>query len=486
MAAKKSEPASAGKARRQALAADPFLANLQKIDHLVVLMLENRSFDHLLGYLSLPGGRSDVDGLEGTETNDYRESPGSPPVTVKVHHLPSTALGRKQDPCHSGGCVDAQLSMNNGGFVQNYRDTHPGDADPGLVMGYYDASDLPVYDFLATEFAIADRWFSSVPGATWPNRLYMISGKAAGSRDNKTVPLYRNRSWLRHLDAAGVSWKGYGDNLQGHLTLRFGDENYRSSSNYEPFDGTYGFVRDAANGTLPSVSLIDPVFFKNDDHPPGDVAKGQLLVAHVYDALAKNPAAWARTLLVVVYDEHGGFYDHVRPEPAADDDVNFARYGVRVPAIFVGPYVPAGRCFKTVFDHASLVKTILLRFCERNGAIPDMGKRVAAATHLGEVLSEAVARPAESLPVAAVKKLTLRHEQLTLAEFAKPAEAHPVSEDEAAIIRATKQLQASFATRMQTTTKRAIPLRPRASERGKASKARSGTKASAKTSRRRA
>jgi phospholipase C len=396
-------------------AADPLLANLQKIDHLVILMLENRSFDHMLGYLSLGGGRGDVNGLTGNEWNEYTS--GNPPTTrrVPVHRLASTAMHFGQDPCHRGACVDQQLANGNQGFVQNYHDEHPLDRDPGLVMGYFDAAHLPVYDFLASEYAISDTWFSSVPGQTWPNRLYLTSGMAAGSRDNKLLLQYRNETWVRHLAACGVSWMGYGSGY-GHCSIRFSDANYRSASNFEPFDGTYGFIRSAEQGTLPAVSLIDPGFFANDDHPPRDVSLGQKLVARTYNALAKS-AAWPRTLLVVLYDEHGGFYDHVVPGPAEDDDPAFRRYGARVPAFFIGPHVPRGRCFHTTWDHASLVKTILLRFCERDGRIPHMGRRVAAAAHLGEVLSEAVPRAPVALPDPAVRAVLARRAQLALDEF---------------------------------------------------------------------
>jgi phospholipase C len=422
------------------LGADSAQQNLQKIDHFVILMMENRSFDHVLGYLSLPGGRTDVDGLTGTESNAYRPTPNGAPVSVKVHHLASTALGANQDPCHKGHCVDDQTANGNAGFMQNYFATHPGDPDPGVVMGYYNATDVPVYDFLAKEFAISDSYFSSVKGETWPNRLYMTSGKAAGSRDNTFVPLYENKSWVRQLDALNISWKGYGNGFPGHCSIRFSDWNYRSSPNFEPFDGTYGFIRDAATGALPAVSVIDPVFFKNDDHPPGDIALGQVLVARVYNALANSPA-WSRTLLLVVYDEHGGLFDHVPPGPAVDDDPNFKTYGVRVPAFFVGPYVPKGKCFHTTLDHASIVKTILLRFCASNGTIPNLGARVAAAAHFGEVLSEAVARTGKPVPTPTVQKIATTHAALAFAEFKEMPEVRPHTEDEAGFIRAAKQLQ---------------------------------------------
>jgi phospholipase C len=440
-------------------AGDPYLQNLRKVDHIVILMMENRSFDHLLGYLSLSGGRNDVDGLKGKETNIYRPGGTGAPVTVPVRHLTSTAMEQGQDPCHSGQCVDRQVSKGNTGFVQNYHDTHPNDPDPGIVMGYFQAAEVPVYDFLATEFSIGDRWFSSVLGATWPNRLYLTSGKAAGSRDNKPGPLvllYRNKSWVRHLDANGISWKGYGDGFFGHSSIKFTDQNYRTSPNYEPFAGSltgYGFLRDAETGQLPAVSIIDPAFFKNDDHPPADISGGQAFVARAYNALAKSPA-WSRTLLIVVYDEHGGFYDHVVPGPAQDDDANFRNYGVRVPAFFIGPYVPKGRCFHATYDHASIVKTILLRFCATNGRIPDMGARVSAAAHLGEVLSEPAPRPAKALPMPTVKKMMTRRAQLAFAEFDKVTVKRPTSQDEAAFIRTTRQLQAATASKSPAVKKR--------------------------------
>ncbi|MEO8857269.1 MAG: alkaline phosphatase family protein [Burkholderiaceae bacterium] len=383
---------------------DPALDNLKKIDHIVILMMENRSFDHMLGYLTL-AGRADVDGLDKTMFNMYQPSTGGAPVKVGVQPMVSTGMSGFHDPCHAGGCVDQQIAQANGGFVQNYHDSFPAD-DPGIVMRYFGAKDVPVYDFLAAEFAIGDRWFSSVLGDTWPNRLYAVSGTAAGSRTGKRVPLYANKSFVRQLDKAKVSWKGYGD--QTHYTIKLADDNYRSSPNFEPLSGfhdNYGFIHDALVGDLASVSWIDPHFFKNDDHPTADVALGQAFVAQVYAALAKSPQ-WSKTLLVVLYDEHGGFFDHVQPGPAPDDDpANFGSYGVRVPALFAGGCVDKAQCFKTVWDHTSLIKTILLRFCQKDGAIPAMGKRVAEAAHLGEVLSLEQARAAPALPDEAVTSL---------------------------------------------------------------------------------
>lgn len=398
----------------RAVAADRALTNLEKVDHLVVLMLENRSFDHMLGYLSLLGGRSDIDGLSGSEANRYdgRE--------YHVHHLTRTALdGELEDPCHSPDCVDEQLSGGNGGFVSNYakyaaryRATHPGApaADPGLVMGYYTDAELPVYDYLAREFCVCDRWFSSVPGATWPNRLYSLTGRAAGSRDDAPVPLYNLPSFVRFLDQRGVGWRWYSYDPG---TLRFVDAEYRLT-HHDRFSlvdqrkiaavarltgdvlgEESSFLEDAAHGALPSISWIDPHFKdprvfgpdSDDDHPPGDVLAGQALVLDIYHALRSSPA-WERTALVVLYDEHGGLYDHVPPPPADDDDPGFRRYGVRVPAFVVSPWVRRGSVAprQPVLDHTSIIKTILLRFCCDCDRIPSMGTRVDRAHDLGGLL----------------------------------------------------------------------------------------------------
>lgn len=368
--------------------------NLSKIDHIVVLMLENRSFDHMLGYLELEAGRQEVDGLTGKMNNEYNQ------VKYKVHHLDSTRM--VEDPGHESDDVAEQLANNNGGFISNFARHYP-NADPGKIMGYYNGNDLPVYHHLSQHFGICDRWFCSVPGSTWPNRLYALTGHAAGSKDNKPVPIYSELSFVRHLEAKGVSWRWYSHDFQ---TLRCVDEKYRTgydenffrveaSSQLEAED----FLDHAAAGDLPAVSWIDPnlvgltAVAANDDHPPADVTAAQSLVLTIYSALLASPA-WKKTLFIITYDEHGGFYDHVVPPEAADDDPNFRRYGVRVPALIISPWVIPGSVSHTDFDHTSIIKTILLRFCrEPDGSIPNMGSRVANANHLGDLLVLPKPRP---------------------------------------------------------------------------------------------
>ena len=198
-------------------------ANLEKVDHIVVLMMENRSFDHMLGYLSLEGGRNDVDGLREGLANEHQGR------RYPVHHLGTTVIA--EDPDHSASSVDLQIGGGKmDGFVASYAATMGSrgveNGDPAPIMGYYHAADVPVYDHLASEFAVCDRWFSSVPGATWPNRLYALCGRAAGSRDchpHNLPPLYNQPSFVRRLDAHGISWRWYSSDIG---TLRMADQLY--------------------------------------------------------------------------------------------------------------------------------------------------------------------------------------------------------------------------------------------------------------------
>ena len=382
--------------------ADGALENLLKIDHIVVLMLENRSFDHMLGFLTAELGRTDVEGSQpGLENRVGGKA-------YPVHAAKMTKLVKAQDPCHSGWCVDEQVTDGQmGGFAANYAKTRPkpplkGDS-PGTVMAYHTAKQLPVYAYLSDQFCVCDHWFCSVGGATMPNRCYAAAGTSGGHRDNlKPSRPWNLASFVRHLDQAKVQWRWYSHDYVP--TLWIIDPVYGLSGETLPsyFDrqdplGHRSFLQRAAKGDLPAVSWIDPNFIdltfgpegSNDDHPPSDLRAGQQLVLKAFHAIAQSPA-WAKTLLIITYDEHGGFYDHVPPPSAEDDskDKAFHQLGPRVPAIVVSPLVGEKQVAKTVFDHTSIIKTILARFCRKaDGTVPDMGARVRAAQHLGGLLS---------------------------------------------------------------------------------------------------
>jgi phospholipase C len=419
------------------------LDRLGAVKHIVVLMMENRSFDQMLGFLQ--GAGLDVDGLSGAKPNfdaagnEYPPFEWGPKETV-----PPTPLGQKAkilDPCHSPDCVEDQLQDDNTGFVKNFAASRAvegkavelGPEFLGVPMGHFGAQHLPVYDHLARNFCVCDAWHASIPGDTWPNRQYSIAGKAGepvtqhtglfhdiidglkkigfGSLGN--LPIFEVEAFTRQLK--DKQWRWYSHDP---ATLRAVDKLYRefghvNRDNFAYFDrkkvgfGTEvaegaivthdSFLDDAAKGELCDVSWIDPNFIdlsvldpnSNDDHPPSDVKAGQALVLELYEALTKSPN-WQDTMLVIVYDEHGGFYDHVAPPPVADDGSGFTTLGVRVPAIVVGPRV-RNHVSHEVFEHTSLIATILRRFADDpEKAIAAMPKRVRDAPHLGVLLEDAV------------------------------------------------------------------------------------------------
>ena len=384
-----------------------------QIEHIVVLMMENRSFDMMLGYLSLDG-RDDVEGLAPGMRNvvDGR--------TYPIHNLEDYELEHWEDPAHDGTSVAMQVSDREGGFVRSFIETRDpehrqqaADQEHSVVMGYYDGEDLPVYDFLAENFCICDRWFSSVPGATWPNRCFALAGESDGRKDNRKLfgrfdyPLYFLPSFVRHLKRDQWRWYSAQAGDVEPASLRLVDPKYffRPGKNFALFDrsepgtGQRSFLDDARSGDLPAMAWIDPDFYvagnKNDDHPPSHVHNGQRLVRDVCNAVMQSPC-WPKTLLVIAYDEHGGFFDHVEPPEAPDDRPEFRRYGLRVPAFLVGPQVAARSVRHETFDHTSIPKTILELFApDRTG---QMGTRVAEAQSLAVALDPALDRGPLTIP----------------------------------------------------------------------------------------
>lgn len=287
----------------------------ERVGRIVVLMLENRSFDHMLGYLRLQGNK-EVEGLTGG-SEQFNEHQGR---RYAPRRLASTRLPKNLDPGHSIAEVADQLEVENGrpnaGFVRNFATLEP--EQPELVMGYHDGSQLPVYDYLAHNACICDHWFSSVPGSTWVNRLFALCGRADAEQEGiLDGPLWDIPSFPRHLDAAGAEWRWYSHDP---ATLRVADGEYRNPlkglrpENFRYFnrrmvsdmeqaddglrvreDGS--FLDHARSGKLPPVSWIDPNFIdlsftdrnSNDDHPPSDVRAAQALVLTVLRAIAEGP-----------------------------------------------------------------------------------------------------------------------------------------------------------------------------------------------------
>jgi len=406
--------------------------NLDKIEHIVVLMMENRSFDHMLGYLKADGVNNDVDGLDpsihGNLWPDGKTFEPVKPIGDRVFHH------KIQDPGHGADDVAEQLADRNGGFLRNYvkaLNRHkldwkrkgkpvPPDKDlpPEAILGYQQADQVPVYDYIARNFVVCDRWFSSVAGPTWPNRLYATCGGTAPLAKNTpslprllkkvvgSAPIYDGTAFTAWLHRDQWRWYSFDP-----ATLRLIDSAYRpggkddrySDSNFAYFNKRtllerHTFLDDAEHGRLPKVSWIDPNFVdfrllgppgSNDDHPPSRVILGQKLVLEILLALARNPDVWRKTMFLVTYDEHGGFYDHVVPGdfPCVGDPRK--TYGVRVPALVVSPWAPPG-VSHTIYDHTTIIKTILMHAADeaqRTEAFRKMGSRTKSANDLSELLS---------------------------------------------------------------------------------------------------
>lgn len=359
---------------------------LAHIDHIVVLMMENRSFDHMLGYLSLDAERDDVDGLRKDHKNTFRG------IDIKPFPLTDTVF--EKGPCHEHECVVNQVAGGMGGFVADYAHHREDEGGkPRDVMGHYTAQQVPVYDELAKDFLICQRWFASHPGPTFPNRFYTLTGRL--NRDSDGRFEFDNphgadftpsitKTIFDHLTAHGVTWHYYEN---GYCFLRMFDR-YTFDDEFIVKEGVTRFEADAKAGKLPSVSFIDPDFIDvppgNDDGPPADIAEGQRLVARIVNAVIESPK-WKKTLLLITYDEHGGFFDHV-PPPAAIPVSAINEYGVRVPTFVISPWVDGGKVSDTLFDHTSIAKTIARRFM--SASPPDMGERMAAANDLSAVLRE--------------------------------------------------------------------------------------------------
>lgn len=352
--------------------------SLSKIDHFVVLMLENRSFDHMLGWLKQQDPR--IEGLTGTETNPVDpNNPAGPTIQVTDtadytdpdidpgHHLDDT-----NEQLFGSKAVPQGALPSNTGFVANYaakrQKSGQNGASAGLVMHGFTPAKLLVLSTLGREFAICDRWFASVPGPTWPNRFFVHCGWSGGHYDHK-MRLYNMRTIYEELASKKRTWGIYLGGRIGQSMLLFRLTDPARAKNVEPIGR---FFWRAEKDKLPNYSFIEPDYFgvnANDQHPPHDVRLGETLVAQVYEALRQSPA-WDRLLLIITYDEHGGLFDHVAPPAGGqfiphkkhDKGFDFSRLGIRVPAVLVSPYIAKGTVDHTVYDHTSILATVGKRF----------------------------------------------------------------------------------------------------------------------------
>jgi phospholipase C len=398
---------------------------LGSINHVVLLMLENRSFDHMLGFLYSQSGNvspqtnQPFEGLTGSESN--LDASGTPvPVVALTTATPSLYFMPGADPGEGYSATNLQLfgqdpppspaQPTNAGFVTDFATTLTGtDANRPIVagtvaddiMGIFTPALLPVLSGLAEGFAVCDQWFSSVPTETFPNRAFASAATSQGHMNDSTAT-YTCQSIFGLLSANGLAWSIYGYDDEPLTRLNFPDTTDAPESHFGRFAD---FQAAAAAGTLGVYTFLEPSWGSsgNSQHPNYDVSLGEQLIHDVYYALLNGPA-WDQTLLIVTYDEHGGCYDHVAPPGGAvppDDSVgeygfDFTRFGVRVPAVLVSPLIAPGTVFRTSgavpFDHASILKTVETRW-----QLPALTARDAAAPDVGDVLTLATPRTDDPL-----------------------------------------------------------------------------------------
>ncbi|KAI4368887.1 hypothetical protein MLD38_017394 [Melastoma candidum] len=352
------------------------------IKTIVVLVMENRSFDHVLGWLK--STRPDIDGLSGSESNPLNVSdPDSPSVRVS-----SDAIFIDWDPGHSFQAIRQQIFGSNdssgrplmNGFAQQAESMEEGKSK--TAMSGFKPSVLPVYTELANEFAVFDRWFASVPTSTQPNRFYVHSATSHGASSNVRKDLvhgFPQKTIFDSLEENGLSFGIYYQNIPATLFFK-SLRKLKHVGNFHEYN--LKFKAHAKDGKLPNYVVIEQRYFDvnifpaNDDHPSHDVAVGQRFVKEVYETLRASPQ-WKEMALLITYDEHGGFYDHVptpvKNVPSPDGIVgpdpfyfHFDRLGVRVPTLLISPWVdkgtvihePEGPTAHSQFEHSSIPATV--------------------------------------------------------------------------------------------------------------------------------
>ncbi len=420
---------------------------IPQIKHIVVLMMENHSYDNYLGMLAGRGEGFPI----GPDGQPEVANTGLHGESVAAHHLAST-VQVPDNPSQSWAATHLQWADGKmDGFVGATQRLFPG-ADPAITMGYWTEADLPFYYSLARTFPLADRWFSSCLGPTFPNRRFLISGTANGLMDDLPVnmadypptgtifdELTRNRvSWINYHPLTGgrtVTARTRAGRAVQHRTrmirrrlrmlqalkpstLAGLGKDMQFTADIYPLGiarymlhvhGLDDFFHDAADGTLPAFSIVNPDFKAYSEENPQDIRKGESFAAAVINAVMHGKG-WMNTLLIWVYDEHGGYYDHAPPPLAVPpDDVparslvtsgtwfgrvmrvlnpgyvrhceqldvgprTYDRYGVRVPAVIVSPYARPGYVTSELYDHTSILKLV-----EEKWNLPALTRRDAAA-----------------------------------------------------------------------------------------------------------
>jgi phospholipase C len=428
-------------------------------------MLENNSFDRMLGCMK--SEYPDLEGPRPPQANVFT-NPDYPDQTHEFAQLPEATRSVAVDPAHDLDDVLRQVDQGRClGFVRDLAQHKPQAPEPERyqIMAYFVDGDLPVLHTLARSFLVCDHWFSSVPGPTWPNRFFVHSGTSLGHVDmpsgffHPAIHLYDQPTVYQRLEEQNVTWRiYYGDVPQSLLMV----EQLKFLTHYRKMSR---FAADAAGPAVdfPQYVFIEPTYFgagQNDQHPPTDVMHGENLLADVYNHLRANEDLWSSTLLVILYDEHGGFYDHVPPGAAIPPDEHttqfaFNELGVRVPALLISPWVDPG-VFSTVLEHTSVLRyatdkwqlgSLGARVPQSNSFVGALTKRSSPRTDCPRTVTAAAAQPIDT-------SAELNAHQVALAGFTHHLEANHTAPPDAVIADHSRRMAADFLSQSAVVSER--------------------------------
>jgi phospholipase C len=464
------------------------MANLNQIEHIVVLMLENRSFDNVLGWLYdpanpapfnreppanfeglfgkhmfNPGPKGNVPAGKGQTPTDPFPDPCEPyeDVYEQLYNVPAVALNKTPLP-------SASATMQ--GFVNNY--AHANDQHPEIIMNCFTPLTVPVLSSLALSYCVCDHWFCSIPSQTLCNRSFVQAGTSSGYVDNEgdsRIFVNKTPTIYNLLSAAGRKWKVYtGGWTVTSLVMLTQEKVWDYVLRTDCFKLLHDFETDAQTpGGLPSYAFIEPNYMdslkwgaENDMHPEShsvqlygvsNVEEGEKLAYRVYSAVRNSPD-WEKTMLIVMFDEHGGCYDHVSPgETVSPDGIvipqsqpggsgfMFDRLGVRIPAIVISPFTRSGTIVNDIFDHTSVLKTVMNCF---DLGTDGLGKRAAQANDLSNALNLDIPRQDHpTIPQPANMEIPVLQRTLAIGEWLMHASEKPVTElHKAALSEAARKL----------------------------------------------
>jgi len=389
------------------------------IKHVIVVMLENHSFDNIMGDLTKV--YPNLDGLKG-EPRLNLDNKGTPyhqnalSVPVEVDDLP-----------HDFRFVQTQLSDSNGGFiraVEQYKLTPPNsksafkdfEDDKKFAMSYFPHKSLEATHTLCEHFRVCDRYFCSVPSSTWPNRLFAMSGTSLGRVDTpadlssfKDYHIYNQESIFTRMHEKGVSFKV----LFHDFPLAFLLKKHWNPLMLEHFHKYTDITEELSKpeGQLPSLIWIEPSYMGDhptDHHPPHLFVNAELFLAQIYNAVRANKTLWESCAIVYTYDEHGGYYDHVIPPVSVPPDdhkveYTFDQYGFRVPTVLISPWIDQG-LDSNLYDHTSILKYLIYKY-----HLESLGNRTEVANPLINNLRSTLR---EDTPKRIVVKDTRTQEQV--------------------------------------------------------------------------